>query len=111
MSDPGNPAYKNVFDLKFEPLFQVKLTAIPSFGIRNAAALREITPCRTPDCRAVVPRFPPWLINNPTVLFDLHAMHSKENKPPEVYKAQFTVLLDEFRIHLFVWSYTPQRLA
>jgi hypothetical protein len=47
MSNPGNPAYKSVFDLKFEPLFQVKLTAMPSFGVRNAAALREINMHKT----------------------------------------------------------------
>jgi hypothetical protein len=104
MSNPGNPAYKSVFNPKFEPLFQVKLTVIPSFGIRNAAALREINPHKTSVCRAVVPPFPPWLIASPTVLFDLHAMQSKENTSPDVHKAQFAEVLDKFHVHLAIFT-------
>jgi hypothetical protein len=78
MSNPGNPAYKSVFNPKFEPLFQVKLTAIPSFGIRNAAALREINPHKTSVCRAVVPPFPPGL--SPAPLFCLICMRCRVKK-------------------------------
>lgn len=92
---------KSVCDPKFELLFQVKLTAIPSFGVRNATTLRAINPHGTSVCRA---SFPPWLIANPSILFDLPAMQSKGNAPRDVNEAQFAELLDKFRIHLTIYS-------
>ena len=60
-ANPGNPAYKCVFEPDYVGLFERKPNAIPTFGIRIQEQLQELSFDPTLIANFHYPEVPPWL--------------------------------------------------
>ena len=82
-SNPGNPAYKCVFEPLYAGLFDLKPNTIPSFGIRIQPLITDSHLNDSFDFIADyrVSQSAPWLLKQPTLLFDLNRSKKSQTHP------------------------------
>ena len=81
--NPGNPAYKCVFEPLYAELFDLKPNTIPSFGIRIQPLITDSHLNDSFDFIADyrVSQSAPWLLKQPTLLFDRNRSKKSQTHP------------------------------
>jgi ribonuclease HI len=95
-SNPNNPTYQCVFEPCFELLFEARPSVIPPIGIRIKQHLLDIDINFNCIAKFVFSPVPPWLLNRPKFIFDVHNIGSKSEIPPEVFKSKVNEILVNF---------------
>jgi len=101
---PKHPAHDLVFEGKYVKLFDAKLNATPTFGLRirqllNASKISFGDIMETPTCFVL----PPWYIKPPIILFDLVDL-KKDRTNPLVYKQHFLEIKNRFSDYIHVYT-------
>ena len=71
-SNPDNPAFKPVFEPRYEAIFADKPNSIPTLGIRIKPSLEATGIDLYNIANHVLPEYPPWLLKQPHVIFDIN---------------------------------------
>lgn len=95
-SNPANPTHKCVFQPNFEMLFEVRPFVIPSLGVRVKQHLLD-SGIRL-DCVAQtsISPVPPWLLQPPEFIYDLHHIGSKSEIPLYMFHSKLNEILSHF---------------
>ena len=90
-ANPSNPAPEVTFPHNYVYLYEQKLKAIKSFGIRISPLLdaANIQPLNVE--KQFTPNIPAWCVKQPDILFDLHS-GKKSKTSPHILKDDFRKL-------------------
>ena len=102
-SNPDNPAFKPVFEPRYEAIFADKPNSIPTLGIRIKPSLEATGIDLYNIANHVLPEYPPWLLKQPHVIFDIN-VHKKSFTPSHIFTSNFLQVRERF--HDFTFLYT-----
>jgi ribonuclease HI len=95
-SNPANPAHNYVFQPSFNPLFEAKPFSIPSIGVRAKQHLSDLEISLDRVAQIAISPVPPWILQTPEFIFDLHHSGSKSETPPYIFHTQLNQILSNF---------------
>ena len=103
ISNPENPAYEITLNPDNTELYEAKINAIPSFGIRIREELHSICPDPNQIALYRIPPEPPWRWNKPDIDLSL-TEHSKKTTNPVILKAKFFELKHRYPNHSMLYT-------
>ena len=102
-SNPLNPTHNTVFRPKFQTQFANKQNIIPSFGIRMKNTFQNSNIPIGKVSQSEVPDVPPWTLQQPKVLFDLHNS-KKSTTDPQIFQIGFNEILSKYDSHARIFT-------
>jgi hypothetical protein len=95
-SNPSNPAYKCVFQPSYALLFEARPSVIPSLGVRVKQHLSDSEISLDLVAQTQISPIPPWMLQPPEFIFDLHLIGSKSETPSYVFHTGLNQILSNF---------------
>ena len=95
-SNPSNPAYKCVFQPSYALLFEARPSVIPSLGVRVKQHLSDSEISLDLVAQTAISPIPPWMLQPPEFIFDLHLIGSKSETPSYVFHTGLNQILSNF---------------
>ena len=103
-SNKKNPAYDCVFRPDLKALYQTKIRAIPTLGIRMSQHIEDACiPVKNIAPYAISP-VPPWTLRSALFVFELHHLGAKDNISPDIYLSKLNELLGVFSGHRRIFT-------
>jgi ribonuclease HI len=102
-SSPLNPAFSAVFEPKYKTLYDNKPNVIPTFGIRISKFLENTQIDLSNILKANISETPPWLLQQPRVLFTLHDGKKSETHP-SIFHNSYLELLSQFENYTKIYT-------
>ena len=98
-SNRKNPAYDCVFRPDLKALYQTKVRAIPTLGIRMSQHIKDACIPLESISNYTVSPFPPWTLRPGLFVYELLYLGTKGNVPPNIYLSKLNELLSVFVGH------------
>ena len=99
-SNIKNPAYNTIFN-NTNPLFQRNSNTIQPLNLRLHHLTQTINPYNYSIATYRLSKIPPWILHNPTILWNLLHFGYKTNCSPTIYISAFHQVKDTYS------TYTP----
>lgn len=98
-SNTKNPAYSCVFRPDLKALYQTKIHAVPTLGIRMSQHIKDACIPLKSIAPYSISSVPPWILRPALFVYELHYLGTKDNVPPDIYISKLNELLSVFTGH------------